>query len=160
MIKEITTNKTKGRNGQKIEAVVIHISEGTLEGTKSWILKKESNVSYHYLIGKNGEVVQFLDLEDTAWHAGIVKNPTWTKIKKGINPNSYTVGVAFAGFSREKPSITQIITVAFYIKMICVKYNIEINQENIIPHNAIRNDKECPGQNIDVKALIWLIDKI
>src|SRR5258708_18197834 len=35
--------------------------------------------------------------EDTAFHAGVLVNPTWTLLRPGVNPNSYTIGVEHEG---------------------------------------------------------------
>jgi hypothetical protein len=42
-----SSNKAVGRAGQRPEAVVIHIMEGTLAGTDSWFNAPESKVSAH-----------------------------------------------------------------------------------------------------------------
>lgn len=153
-------NKTKGRYGQKPEAVIIHTTDGPFQGSKAWVLNESSRVSYHFIISENGEICQLVDTQDTAWHAGVVKEPTWKLLKPNINPNTYTIGVAFAGYAKQKPTIIQIISTIFCVKAICNKYKIQIDEDHIIPHYMIRADKSCPGPQISVKSLIWMIDKI
>jgi N-acetylmuramoyl-L-alanine amidase len=80
------------------EAIVIHVMAGSLAGTDSWFASAESQVSAHYGIGKNGEVHQYVEEENTAFHAGTVDRPSWPLIKKAtnksfINPNLYTIGI-------------------------------------------------------------------
>src|SRR5205814_10677286 len=60
--------------GFKPEAVVIHIMDGTLTGTDSWFNNPQAQVSAHYGIGRGGEVHQYVDEKDTAFHAGTVLN--------------------------------------------------------------------------------------
>ena len=59
------------RNGTVIDQVIIHVMLGYFESTiNMW--KTNSNVrsSAHYLVSREGELVQMVKLEDKAWHAG------------------------------------------------------------------------------------------
>lgn len=87
-----------GRNGCGIEAIVVHVTgPGTMAGMRSWFKNPTSQVSAHFGIGKNGEVEQYVALENAAWHAGIVNRPTATIVAdwtaRGVNPNRCTVGI-------------------------------------------------------------------
>ncbi len=54
-----------------IDTVVVHATAGaTLEGTTKWFCTKESKVSAHFTIGKDGSIVQNLSTFQRAWHAG------------------------------------------------------------------------------------------
>src|SRR5258708_2913484 len=97
-------NYTQGRKTYKPEAIVIHIMEGTLSGTDSWFQNAASSVSAHFGIGMNGEVHQYVDTENSAWHAGRVNAPSWKLIKPSplfagnfINTNYYTIGIEHEG---------------------------------------------------------------
>jgi hypothetical protein len=63
MITRLVKNFTAGRKGLKPVAIVIHIMEGTLNGTESWFNTPSSQVSSHYGIGKSGEVRQWVKEE-------------------------------------------------------------------------------------------------
>ena len=54
----------------KPKFIILHDSCGSHDGTKSWILKSRSQVSYHYLIAANGSRTQFVYDTKKAWHAG------------------------------------------------------------------------------------------
>lgn len=90
-------NRDKGREGFRPEAIVIHIMEGTLQGTDAWFSNEESGVSAHYAIGKYGESHQYVGESDRAWHAGRIVSPTWRLLKPDINPNWYTIGIEHEG---------------------------------------------------------------
>src|SRR4051812_2092827 len=99
-------NFAPGRRGWRPEAIVIHVMDGSLVGTDSWFNNRVSGVSAHYGIGKDGEVHQYVKETDTAYHAGTIKNPTWSLIRKDaegryINPNYYTIGVEHAGWGED-----------------------------------------------------------
>jgi N-acetylmuramoyl-L-alanine amidase len=74
--------------------VVIHGDAGRTDaGTISWIESPDSQVSYHYLVGRDGQVHQFVDEAEKAWHAGVSEWPECT-VGNSVNPTS--IGVAFA----------------------------------------------------------------
>ena len=53
--------------------------------------------SAHYAVSKSGEIHQYVDENDTAFHAGVVVNPSWGLIKPDVNPNFYTIGIEHEG---------------------------------------------------------------
>jgi N-acetylmuramoyl-L-alanine amidase len=56
----------------------------------AWILNAASRVSYHYLIGRTGEVYRFVAPELRAWHAGVSE-------MDGVKDcNNFTIGVCFS----------------------------------------------------------------
>jgi N-acetyl-anhydromuramyl-L-alanine amidase AmpD len=153
---EQTQNQAIGRSGYKPEAIVIHICEGTLAGTVAWFKNPRSIVSAHYIVGKDGSVTQMVAPENTAWHAGLVKNPTWPLIKKGINPNLYTIGIENEGFATEAPTLLQFYSLVRLVQQLAAKFNIALDEKHIIPHHSIRADKTCPGPYFDTKTIVSL----
>ena len=149
-------NKQTGRAGYKPEAVVIHVCEGTFDGTKAWFLNPASKVSAHFLISDESLIYQFVKCEDTAWHAGVIVRPIWKKLKEGVNPNRYTIGIELAGFCKDKPTLSKMVTAARLVRALCNRFNIEVNNQNIIPHYWIHGGKTCPGPNINLDALIYM----
>lgn len=63
----IAVNFQRGGNSPKF--LIEHIMQGTLAGTDSWFRNPASEVSAHFGIGKSGEVIQWVDTADVAWHA-------------------------------------------------------------------------------------------
>lgn len=57
-----------GREGQQITHIVIHAEIGTQGGTIAWFEGKASQVSSHYLVARDGSIVQMVKDEDKAWH--------------------------------------------------------------------------------------------
>lgn len=49
--------------------IILHIMVGTLAGTDSWFRNPAAQVSAHFGVGKSGTVYQWVDTNDTAWHA-------------------------------------------------------------------------------------------
>jgi len=149
-------NKAAGRNGQKPEAIILHVCDGTFEGSLNWLTNPRSMVSAHFLISKKGDIVQLVQCQDTAWHAGVIKKPTWKLLKQGLNPNLYTIGIELAGYASERPSQAQIWAAGRLVRELATQFNITIDGDHIIPHRWIRSDKICPGYNINVDVIIYL----
>lgn len=147
-------NYERGRRGLSPRAFVIHSSEGSFLGTKSWCNDLSSSVSYHFLIDTNGQILQMVDNFNTAWHAGLVKNSTWSLLKYGQNPNLYTIGIAYAGFAKDGPTFFQMVSIAFLLKEFSVIHSIPLDKTHVVPHNLIRTDKVCPGALVNFDALL------
>ena len=65
-------NYRQGRDGARVDRVVIHIAEGTLRGTAAWFQNPEAGVSAHFTVGADGTVIQSVSEKNTAFHAGAV----------------------------------------------------------------------------------------
>lgn len=140
-------NFWQGRRGQKPEAVVIHIMDGTLAGTDSWFANKSSQVSAHYGIGRGGQVHQYVKEEDTAWHAGVVKSPSWNLLKPKVNPNLYTIGIEHEGRPGDAWTEEMKNASAKLIREICQRWKIPTDREHVIGHYQIDGIRRpnCPA---------------
>lgn len=47
--------------------VVIHIADGSYDGTNSWQHNDSANVSSHFIVAKDGRISQLVDTHDRAW---------------------------------------------------------------------------------------------
>ncbi len=151
-----TENYWVGRGKYRPEAIVIHITCGPASACIDWFLRQESQVSAHYLVCRNGKIVQFVREEDTAWHAGKVVNPTWRLLREGVNPNLYTIGIEMEGWEDQKPTFIQTIVCAVLIGVIAKRWGIPLDKDHVIGHREIDARKNCPGKNISPSALAWL----
>lgn len=156
IIKKPCTNFFIGRSSTqgvfKPEIVVIHIMVGTLTGTDSWFAVPQSQVSAHYGIGLTGEVHQYVEEKDQAWHAGRVLNPTFKLYKPGgVNPNLYTIGIEHEGQDLSKGPMTQINASAALLRDICTRWNIPIDRDHVIGHYQVYDQKpNCPATDKSV----------
>ena len=135
-------NYGKGRQGHKIKVIVIHAAEGTLAGTDSWFAtpRPAKPTSAHYIVGKNGEVHQYVPDKDTAYHAGIINNPTCAPWITKQNPNLIALGIENEGYSGERWTLTQMIGLRALVKRKQATYGIL--DADIISHHAIADYKE------------------
>lgn len=74
--------------GKEISLLVIHFTaSGSLDGSVRWFENPTANASAHYIMGKNGKIVQMVKEEEKAWHAG---KSQWDGVK---NCNNYSIGI-------------------------------------------------------------------
>ena len=148
IIQKKSPNFWIGRKSYRPEAVVIHIMDGTLGGTDSWFANTTSQVSAHYGIGKNGEVHQYVQENDSAWHAGRVDAPVWKLIKLNVNPNLYTIGIEHEGKPDDVWTDAMKQSSATLIREICQRWQIPIDRNHIVGHFEIFSKKpNCPASN-------------
>lgn len=133
--------------GYKIIAIVNHIMSGTLTGTDSWFANPASKVSSHFGVGKNGEIHQYVSLDNPAWANGVVNNPNWSLLQNGVNPNYYTVSIEHEGESGDvMPEAQYQATLALH-RWLIGTLGIPVTRDNIIGHYRIDsvNKSKCPG---------------
>jgi len=75
---QVKSPNFSSRDGHKIKATVLHVTDGSFNGALSWLTSKKSQVSSHYLISPHRPyVIQLVPENMAAWHAGRVVRPTW-----------------------------------------------------------------------------------
>lgn len=117
-----TFKKTPNSSGniREFKYIIIHDDYGaSVEGTTSWILNPISQVSYHTLIGKEGEIIQYVDFNKRAWHCG---RSSW----KGLSDlNWYTIGICMQNRGGEDYTEKQIQTAIEVSKKVAEHYSIK-----------------------------------
>ena len=146
-------NFRKGRHGFEPRAIIIHIIVGSLESAGLTFRDPLSAVSAHYGVGKSGQVHQFVEEADTAFHAGTVVEPTWRLIDPNVNPNLYTVGIEHEGQPQDIWPDEQYGASAALVREIAGRWQIALDRDHIIMHREIRASKTCPGV-VDMDRLI------
>ena len=131
--------------GTVIDCLVLHADAGTSEaGTISWILSPQSKVSYHYLVGRDGTVTQFVPDELRAWHAGA------SVFRDRKNVNDFSLGVSFANHQRgEGFKAAQLAAGRALVADLIWKHKIPLAR--ITTHAAI-----SPGRKFDPGPLFAL----
>lgn len=68
--------------------LIMHYTAGlSLSGTINWFENPEAQASAHFVIGRDGTVVQMVELNRRAWHAGVSK---WGEL---VGMNAYSIGI-------------------------------------------------------------------
>ena len=155
--KFIKTNNYSSREDNQIKAIICHITDGNAQSTIYEFTNPNTKKSAHYLVKRNGDIVQFVDEKFSAWHAGYKVNPTAKIILDNINlnPNLITIGIEHEAFSNQDLTEIQYVSSAKLISEICERYGLERNTETIIKHNSVRSDKYCPGL-VNISKLVNL----
>jgi AmpD protein len=94
-------------------------------------------VSAHLLIRRNGELIQFVSLDDRAWHAGE------SCFEGRENCNDFSIGIELEGTDDEPYSNRQYGTLEAVTKTLLREYP-EINTNTIVGHSDI-----APGRKTD-----------
>ncbi len=140
--------------GLRPEAVVVHLIDGSFAAGEAVFRDPTAHKSAHYAISKEGEVHQYVDENDTAFHAGIVVNPTWSLLKPRVNPNFYTIGIEHEGRPDDVWPEAQLSASATLIGEIAARWNIPLDEDHVIRHRQIRASKTCPGNWLQIGDLL------
>jgi N-acetyl-anhydromuramyl-L-alanine amidase AmpD len=142
--------------GLRPEIIVLHRIEGTLRDAAARFSKVGAALSAHYAVGKRGEVHQYVAEADTAYHAGIVINPSAELVlgRPNVNPNFYSVGIEHEGLAGESWPQLQVESSAALIGEIASRWQIPLDVSHVLGHSAIRASVNCPGANCDIADLL------
>lgn len=126
----------KGRQGQKIDKVLIHVSQSdSLTSVENWFGTPGNGckASANYAVGKDGAVTQFVSEADTSYAAG---DWQW---------NISSISVEHVGWSGQPFTPVQLDKSAQLVARICRGYGIPLS--SILPHSACpaTTHKSCPG---------------
>jgi N-acetylmuramoyl-L-alanine amidase len=142
---------SKKRAKKDIKFIIFHYT-GMKNGKKAIqkLTKIQSEVSSHYFIKKNGEIITLVPDSYTAWHAGI----SFWKNFENLNKNSIGIEIDNPGhqFGYEEFSKKQINSLIKLSKFLIKKY--KINNKNILGHSDIAPfRKKDPGEKFPWEQL-------
>lgn len=140
-----------GRNGLKINKIVMHWIVGDLASSDITFSRSTRLASAHYGVGPN-EIHQYVKEEDTAWHAS---NLTVNRESIGIEHEG---GKLLLDGTREKPIESTLQRSAQLVADICKRYNLPIDRNTIHVHNEYKATI-CPG-TLDVDRIMQLAKTI
>lgn len=80
------------------DTIVIHFTAGSsLQSSVDVLTSADSGVSAHFVIGRNGDIVQLLPTNQIAWHAGVSAYAGRTDL------NRYSIGIELDNAGQLKP---------------------------------------------------------
>ncbi|KQQ78773.1 hypothetical protein ASF73_04485 [Xanthomonas sp. Leaf131] len=133
------------RAGVALDRIVIHITAGgpSIDGTIGWFQNPDARVSAHYLVGRDGEVVQMVRNADTGYHASAA--------------NSRSIGIEHCankpsrGNPRDLPvTEPQYAASAGLVAWLCQQLGLPADRAHIVGHQEI-----SPGDNHACPSSIW-----
>ena len=135
---------SKKRIAKQIKFIIFHYTGMKSESDAlNRLTDIQSEVSCHYLIKNNGEIVKMVPDLYIAWHAG---KSTW-KNYKSLNQNSIGIEITNPGHEHgyKKFTLKQITSLLKLSKFLIKKY--KINSKNILGHSDIAVlRKKDPGE--------------
>ena len=135
---------SKKRNKNSIKFIIIHYTGMKKESDAiKRLCDVKSEVSSHYFIKNNGDLLNLVPDLYNAWHAG---KSSWKKFK---SLNRYSIGIEINNpgheFKYKKYSLKQISSLIKLLKVLKKKYKIK--KQNILGHSDISpNRKKDPGE--------------
>lgn len=150
---------TTNFNLRKPNFVIIHhTAQESVEHTLSTFTLPRTQVSSHYVIGRNGEIYQMLNDAYRAWHGGIGKWGNTTDL------NSSSIGIeldnnGFEGFSDE-----QISSLINLLKVLKDKHGIPtanfIGHSDIAPSRKVDPNPTFPWEKLAEEGFGYWYDDI
>ena len=137
-------NFTVGRGGTPIRRFIVHATQGSLQSAANRFNNPSSSVSAHYGIDKYGNIEQYVDDSDTAYHAG---NWQINQDSIGIELEDMLDGV--------EPTDEQYEAIAWLIQAKSRLYSIVPSDSTIEPHKRYRATL-CPGDT-NVNKIIQMV---
>ena len=139
------------RKANSIKFIIFHYTGMKKESAAiNKLTNIQSEVSSHYLIKNNGNIVILVPDLYIAWHAG---KSLW-KNYKSLNPNSIGIEITNPGheFGYKNFSKKQISSLLKLSKLLLKKY--KISSKNILGHSDVAPDrKKDPGEKFPWKYL-------
>ena len=127
---------TGGRNGCKIDKVILHHNGGNLSGEGCYQVWQTREASAHYQVDANGGITQLVWDSDTAWHAG------------NYQANCTSIGIEHADISTNpwKISDATLDNGAHLTAAVCKYYGLGRPQygRNVFFHKDF-SPTECPA---------------
>ena len=134
------------RGNVKPEFIIIHYTAIGLKETFDRFLSPSFEVSSHYVISQQGEIIQLVCEKDRAWHAG---HGSWCGLS---DLNSKSIGIELVNPGNCPYALKQISALVALLKEIQTRWNIP--NHNILGHADIAcNRKIDPGPKFDWRLL-------
>lgn len=136
--------------GSRISLIVLHGTAGSYLGDVAWCRDPKSGVSYHYVIGRAGEIARLVDERGRAWHAGV---SSW---RGRANCNDYSIGVAFSNRgpgSGEAYTDEQYAAGARLVAGIMERHGLHL--DSIVTHAEVSPGRKTdPWSHFDLRAFL------
>jgi N-acetylmuramoyl-L-alanine amidase len=114
----------------------------TAESPIRWFQNKASAVSAHYVVGRDGKIVQMVHEEDVAWHAGHSAMAPRAVPPGEPNVNDFSIGIEMVGTMDSGFTDRQLASVYELVAQIVSRY--QIHPDRVVGHIHI-----APGRKID-----------
>ncbi len=126
---ESTTHQSS-RNGEDIDHIIIHYTTSrNINGTINHFKHGSPRVSAHYIIGRDGELVQMVSDSDRAWHAG------------NSQMNARSIGIEHVAAPGDRITSAQADISIHLLGWLMQEYDVP--KGNVVPHVCIKPTDCC-----------------
>lgn len=117
----------------KVDTVVLHATAGPLQESLNWLRNPATKASSHYVIARDGKVIQLVREADVAWHAGYSRMPDGRE-----DVNRFSIGVELENQNDGRdpypePQIAALIALLHHLRK---RYGI--TRERCVTHAVVR----------------------
>lgn len=134
-------NHGERRSGLKPDLLLLHYtSMETAEAAVEWLCAPESEVSCHYLVDVDGQIVQMVSEGRRAWHAGASH---WAG-EVDINSCSIGIEIQNVGPTNGYPDFPDVQMRA--VEVLCLDI---LSRHDIAPERVLAHSDVAPGRKID-----------
>jgi hypothetical protein len=122
-----TPNKTStNRTAKTIDAIVIHDTEGRFIGSLRTLRNPRVDGSAHFVVSRDGQIVQLVPISDVAWHSG---NGWW---------NLHSIGIEHEGWAGRRAYTTaEYRASAKLVAYLAHRWGIPLDSRHIIGHAEV-----------------------
>lgn len=143
------------RHGNDIRYIVLHTTQGGGVGSVAWLSNPVSEVSAHYVVMEEGDLIAMVDETNAAWHAGLIVGTPTTPLYTGINPNLESIGIEVAGYWDVPFPPQQLETTVALIKDIWNRYGVL----PVVKHSELSpGNRRDPG-SYNYSAVMEVVEK-
>lgn len=125
--------------GVRVDRVVIHTMEGTLKGTIEWFTTgappRQTPTAAHYLVGREGDVVQMVPDEKKCYHAAGF-NSRSLGIEHEARTTPWPRGTLGPFPANEFPH-AMLAASAEVVRVLCQKFDIPMDRFHIVGHYEV-----------------------
>ena len=140
--------------GQPVRCIVVHSTAGRFPGDYNWLRNgghptdKNSAVSVHFYISKQGVISQMVKEGDRAWHAGVSAWQIDGIRREGLNHWSIGIELENANNGVDPYPKAQFDACIALVKYLASKYSVPRSQ--VVTHYQI-----SPGRKTDPRGFPW-----
>ncbi len=147
-----------GRCGQKIIGVCLHITGAAWQSNYHWIMNPAANASYNAVVRDDGSVVSLVPEENAAYSHGRINRATWPLLKRGINPNLYTLSLARTGANQRTWTGEQLASTLQVLAAWSKRYDFPLQRPYVFGHFEIDSIGRwyCPGEGFFERVITAL----
>lgn len=149
-------NYNRGRSSVAVDRIVIHHTDGQprLDRAVEHLCNPNptgSPVSAHFVIGQAGEIVQLVDIDNTAWHCS-----GWNKQSVGIEHVARTPGELGHDDPGLPLTVAQLASSARLVRWLLAQMGLSL--DSVVPHcsSPVTTHRDCGRADRDGGIWPWV----